>query len=197
MSDAAFFEQLIRRVRAGDGEAARALWESHEPQLRLEVSLRLRDPRLRRGVNASDICQSVMLSFFVRLRLGQFDVDKPGDLVHLLATMARNKVAEEARRQRASRRDVGRIEPIAADDCGIADKNQTPSQILSAEEMVREARARLTEEERILVDLRAEGRPWAEIADRLGGTLDARRIQFARAVPRVSNQLGLEVDDGG
>jgi RNA polymerase sigma-70 factor (ECF subfamily) len=158
MSDAAFFRDMIRRVRAGDPEAARELFVRFEPQLRLEVSLRLRDPRLRRRVDESDICQSVLLSFFVRVRLGQYEVDEPGNLANLLAVMARKKVAAQARRHGAARRDFRRVGAVDPADCGAADGGATPSQVVTAEELVREFRARLTEEERRLADLRAAGR---------------------------------------
>jgi hypothetical protein len=45
------FPDLIARVRAGDAAAADALYRLYQPQLRLEVGLRLRDPRLRRLID--------------------------------------------------------------------------------------------------------------------------------------------------
>jgi RNA polymerase sigma-70 factor (ECF subfamily) len=56
-------------------------------------------------------------------------------------------------------------------------------------ELLEELRHRLSEEERALVDLRAEGYEWPEIAARLGGTPQARRKQFTRAIDRVEQQL--------
>ena len=59
-----------------------------------------------------------------------------------------------------------------------------------------EVRRRLSEEERRLADLRAQGCDWAEIAARLGGTAEACRKQLARAVDRVEHQLeGSEIGD--
>ena len=43
-----------------------------------------------------------------------------------------------------------------------------------------------------MADLRSAGREWAEIAAELGGTAQARRKQLARAVKRVSQELGLD-----
>jgi hypothetical protein len=43
---------------------------------------------------------------------------------------------------------------------------------------------RLTEEERILADLRGEGCEWVEIAARVGGTAQARRIEGVRSGKR-------------
>ena len=59
-----------------------------------------------------------------------------------------------------------------------------------------EYRRRLSDEERMLADLRAEGCEWAEIAGRLGGTPGVRRKQLARALDRVEQQLeGSEAED--
>ncbi|HZY90903.1 MAG TPA: ECF-type sigma factor [Gemmataceae bacterium] len=194
MSDAAPFHDLMRRVRAGDSSAAEELFRRFEPQVRLEARLRLRDPRLRRLVDENDLCQSVMLSFFVRARLGQYEVADAGELRRLLAGMARNKVAAQARRHAAARRDFRRAEGLAGADVVPAGE-ASPSQVVAGEELLREFRARLTDEERRVADLRAEGREWAEVAEALGGTAEGRRVQLRRAVSRVSGELGLGAGD--
>lgn len=51
-------------------------------------------------------------------------------------------------------------------------------------------------EERRIADRRAEGGDWAAIAAELGGTPDGRRMQLARALDRVTEQLGLDEPDG-
>jgi DNA-directed RNA polymerase specialized sigma24 family protein len=65
----------------------------------------------------------------------------------------------------------------------------TPSRLVAGRELLEAFRGRLTEEERMLADLRGEGCEWAEIAARVGGTAQARRMQLARAVRRVERQL--------
>jgi hypothetical protein len=55
-----------------------------------------------------DICQSVLASCFVRATSGAFDLDNPEQLMKLLVTMARNKLASQARKQYAQRRDKRR-----------------------------------------------------------------------------------------
>ena len=44
------------------------------------------------------------------------------------------------------------------------------------------------------MDLRGEGLGWADVAARLGGTAQARRMQLARAVDRLARELGLRPD---
>src|SRR5271166_1706119 len=98
MSESTAFPDFIRRIRAGDNQAARELVERYEPVIRCEVRLRLRDPRLYSRFDWTDICQSVMASFFVRVAVGQYELEGPEQLVRILVSMARNKVAEAARR---------------------------------------------------------------------------------------------------
>src|SRR5262245_48907026 len=99
MDEDTTFPDLLRRVRAGEQEAATELVRRFEPAIRRAVRIRLVDARLKGLLDSMDICQSVMGSFFYRAALGQFDLERPEDLVRLLVTMARNKLADQARRQ--------------------------------------------------------------------------------------------------
>jgi RNA polymerase sigma-70 factor (ECF subfamily) len=194
MPDDTSFPDLMARVCHGDARAAEELFRQFEAQVRLEVQLRLRDPRLRRLVDEADVCQSVMLSFFVRARLGDYDLADAKELMRLLAGMARNKVAAQARRHAADRRDFRRARGLAG-AATMAAGDASPSQLVAAEELLRELRARLSEEERRIADLRVAGKTWTEVAEQLGGTADARRVQLQRAAGRVGRDLGLEDDD--
>jgi RNA polymerase sigma factor (sigma-70 family) len=189
------FADLLQRIRAGDMEAAAELVRRYESVVRLEVRQRLRDPRLRRVFDSMDICQSVLASFFVRAAAGQYDLENAGHLVRLLVSIARNKVAYHARRERAGRRDHRRVE---ATDLGIHDVpggEPSPSQVATGKELLEQVRRRLTAEECRLADLRGQGYGWAEIASALGGTPEARRVQLSRGIQRVARQLGLDEAD--
>jgi RNA polymerase sigma-70 factor (ECF subfamily) len=193
MFDDSAFSDLMARVRRGEPHAAEELFRLYQPKVRLEVRLRLRDPRLRRLIDEDDVCQSVLLSFFVRARLGQYDLANAAELLRLLVGMARNKVAAQARRHSAQRRDFRRCSGLDGTDAPAPDP--CPSQMVAGEELLRELRARLSEEEQHVADLRADGRSWAEVAQELGGSADARRVQMRRAASRVVQELGLEADD--
>jgi RNA polymerase sigma-70 factor (ECF subfamily) len=186
------YADLIHRVRRGDADAAEELWRRYEPLLRREVRLRLRDPRLRRLFDETDVCQSVMASFFVRAAAGQFDIDGPEKLQRLLLQMGRNKVTTHARRHSTQRRDFRREEGLPEEGDVAAGAAPSPSQNVVWRDLLQRFRERLGEEERQLADLRAQGREWAEIAAELGGTPDGRRVQLKRAVTRVSRELGLD-----
>jgi RNA polymerase sigma-70 factor (ECF subfamily) len=189
------FAEFLRRVRAGDEWAAVELVRRYEPALRLEIRLRLRDPKLRRLLEPDDLCQSVLKSFFVRAASGQYDLDTPARLLGLLRAMARNKVAKKARKHQALRRDLRRdvsLDPAAPP---VAAAGPSPSRIAIGREMLDALRGRLTAEERRLADLRSQGCEWAEIARALGGTPQARRKQLARAVDRAARDIGLDEDE--
>ena len=153
--------------------------------------MRLGDPRLRRVLDSMDICQSVLASFFVRAAAGQYDLERPEQLVRLLVAIARNKVAYQARRQRAGsrdlRRDVGRRP--AADD--VAGAGPSPSRVAAGRELLDGGPP--------AADRRRSG-GWPTSAPRGGpgprsppswaARAQARRKQLARALDRVAGAAG-------
>jgi RNA polymerase sigma-70 factor (ECF subfamily) len=192
MSTGTTFDSLIRRVRSRDAQAAADLVKQYERVVRLEVRMRLGDPRLRRVFDSMDVCQSVLASFFVRAAAGQFDIDRPDQLVRLLVGMARNKVAFTARSQRAQRRDNRRLQAYDPQVYEHAAAGAGPAEAVAHADLLDQIRSRLSDEERQLADLRGQNYEWAEIAERVGGTAQARRKQLARALDRVAKDLGLE-----
>jgi RNA polymerase sigma-70 factor (ECF subfamily) len=184
------FDELIRRVGSGDEEAAARLVRDFEPVVRRVLRARLRGDRARSEFDSMDVCQSVLAIFFVRAAAGEYDLKGPDDLIKLLVTMTRNKMAEKMRRQhrlrRDSRRTVGGVEEL-----NLAGADPTPSNVVAGRELLEEARQRLSEEERQIVELRSQGRSWEEVAAALGGTAGARRNQLARALDRVAQELRL------
>src|SRR5436305_2590016 len=106
------FQDLVRKVRAGDQEAAGDLLRQYEPAIRRAVRVRMINPRLRRLLDSTDICQSVFGSFFVRAALGQYQLDSPEHLLKLLIDMSCKKLADQGRREKAARRDYRRVRDI-------------------------------------------------------------------------------------
>jgi RNA polymerase sigma-70 factor (ECF subfamily) len=192
MSENISFPDFLRRLRAGDEQAAAELVQRYERVIRCEARLRLTDPKLGRLLDSGDICQSVLASFFVRAAAGQYDLHEPRDLKVLLVRMAHNKVASQARRQRARAADQQRVETSDLDACGTVGPD--PSRQVAGRDLLDEVRRRLSAEERQIADLRGQGRAWPEIAAELGGTPEGRRKQLTRALDRVAQELGLEED---
>jgi RNA polymerase sigma-70 factor (ECF subfamily) len=192
MADQDSFAEFIRRIRAGDEQAAAELVRRYEPAIRREVRMHMHDPGLSRLFDSMDICQSVLASFFLRAAAGQYDLEQPGQLVKLLVAMARNKLAMQARQQHTQRRDRRRLVENRVEELEVVAANPSPSRVVAGEDLLREVRQRLSEEERGLMDLRCEGKAWTAIAAQLGGTPEARRMQFTRAVDRIALELGLD-----
>ena len=194
MTDDPTFADFLARIRAGDAAAAEELVRRYEPAIRVIVRAHL-GSELRRHLDSMDVCQSVMGStFFARAALGQYDIQKPEELLALLARMTRNKLASQARFHHRDRRDARRVAGGDALDAG-ASAEPTPVRVAEGRELLRELRSRLSDEERELADRRADGQEWASIAGEMGGTPEARRKQLARAIDRVAPDLGL-LEDG-
>jgi RNA polymerase sigma-70 factor (ECF subfamily) len=188
------FNVLMHRVQAGDPDAAAELIRHYEPEIRLIVRVRLRiqDGRVRRLLDSMDITQSVLASFFAGVAVGRFAPTEPQQLMGLLASMTRNKLLTQVRNQRRQRRDQRRVQSLDAVNCDVAAAGETPSQIVSGRELLREFRKRLSEEERNLADRRGDGQPWTVIANELGGTAEGRRKQLERAFSRIVRELNLD-----
>ncbi len=192
MQSTATFDVFMEKVRAGDQDAARELVGRFEGLIRREVRLRLGDHRLLRVFDSMDIMQSVLTSFFTRAGTGQFELETPEQLAGLLIRMTRTKLAFQVRYQRAQRRDGRMNVGTPVDELAIAGAVPGPSEQATNDDLLGAVRARLGAEERQLADLRFDGWEWSEIADRLGGSAHARRMQLARAIHRVAKALKLD-----
>jgi RNA polymerase sigma-70 factor (ECF subfamily) len=194
MPDNDLFADLIRRVRAGEEDAAAELVRRYEPAIRRVVRVHMRDPRLRRVLDSMDVCQSVLASFFVRANLGQFELDTPEHLLRLLATIARNKVTNEANKHQADRRDYRRQQAMGVREALIVAPCSDPGQQAAARDLLDRVRERLSGDELVLADQRGRGESWAEIAAVHGGSAEALRKKLTRALDRVLQELGLDED---
>ena len=198
MPDNDRFAEFLTRLRRGDARAADELVRDYESAVRVVIRTRLTDPALRRVFDSGDFCQSVFLSFFVRAAAGEFDLDDPAQLVGLLARMARNKLASQARFQHRRRRDARQLAEGGAELLHeVEGGGPSPSRQVAAREQLEALYARLSAEERLLAERRGAGHTWVEIAAELGGTPDGLRMQFSRAQARIAEALGLEAGHGG
>lgn len=185
------FDSFIARIRAGDSAAAEELIKLYEPIVRREIRMHLVDSRMQRVFDSTDFTQSVMASFFFRAGDGQYELHHPTDLVRLLVSMARNKLASGARRLLSEKRDGHRNETSAPALENVAEVSDTPSNVVSMLELVAKAREQLTDEEREIADLRSQGHSWDEIANVMGGKAQSRRMQLSRAFDRVTAALDI------
>jgi RNA polymerase sigma-70 factor (ECF subfamily) len=193
MDEGANFTALMSRVRAGDADAAASLVRQYEPEIRRSIRLRLTDPRLRRVLDSADVCQSVLANFFVRVAAGQFDLERPADLVRLLMVMARNRLRDHVSFHRAARRDNRLLEADPTDAFSAAPSNEpTPSMALAARDLLAAVMDGLDPAARRVAELRAAGHDWNAIATQLKERPDTLRKRLATALNRVGGQLGLD-----
>src|SRR5262249_17884930 len=141
--------------------------------------------------------QSVFASFFLRATAGQYDLDHPGQLLNLLLSMARRKMAFWWRQERAQRRDNRRLQEGDEPLQQAADRRGSPCEQVGCQELLLLVRQPHTREENQIAQLRGQGCPGSEVAARLGGPPGARRMQLARALGLVARSLRLDEDDLG
>lgn len=184
------FGDFVRRIRAGDHRAAEELVKRFEPLIRREVRLRIGANQIKRAFDSLDVSQSVLANFFKRAATGQFELHHPDQLAGLLVTMARNKLASRVRSEQRQIRDIRRLstEPAALDLA--VDRQLPPSELVARKEILERLSALLSDEELEILDLRNQGLGWNEVAARLGGSGQARRMQISRGMERLTRQLG-------
>lgn len=192
MSGENSFDELVRRVRAGDSAAAEEVVRRYEMAIRVAVRTRLSDPALRRQFDSMDICQSVLASFFLRAAAGQYDLHDPPQLVALLTKMAQNKLAMHARSEYRQRRDVRRALPLGDELAEPPHKSPLPPEQVANRDLLQRAFQLMAPQVRQIADSRAAGAEWTDIATKLGGTADARRKQFRRAMNHIAQTLDIE-----
>jgi RNA polymerase sigma-70 factor (ECF subfamily) len=192
MAEELSLRDLVDRVRSGDEQAATDLVRRVESALGRCLRVWMRDPRVRRRYDCSDVCQSVLVSFMLRLQLGQYELGSSEDVLKLLTVMARNKFLNLLERENAQKRDSRRDTGCTADDLGVADDGSSPSFQIILQELAEQARQRLAPDEQRLVELRNQERGWDEIGAELNLSPDAARKKHGRAVERVAKALGLD-----
>ena len=186
------FEDLLREVRLGDSQAATELVRRYESAIRVAVRTRLTDPAMRRQLDSLDISQSVLSSFFLRAAAGQYDLSTPAQLVALLTKMAQNKLAMQARRKSRERRSLNRAATLETVVRHLPDRLAPPPQLVADRELVDRAYRLMDPQVRQMASFRASGAEWSEIAARIGGTAEARRKQFRRAIDDIAQTLQVD-----
>jgi DNA-directed RNA polymerase specialized sigma24 family protein len=196
MEDNEDFAELFARVCRGDAAAADVIVRRYESAIRVAVRTRLTDPALRRQFDSMDVCQSVLASFFLGAATGAYDVSEQRQLVALLVKMARNKLAMRARDQYRQRRDVRRLRPSSHSPESLVSKAPGPTRQVAGKELLDRALAMMSNDTRGIAERRMRGESWSDIALDLGGTPDARRKQYERAVAYIAEVLDFASIEG-
>jgi RNA polymerase sigma factor (sigma-70 family) len=160
--------ELLQQFRHGDDAAAAALHERYVARLVSLARSRL-SGRLAARVDAEDVVQSAYRSFFLRARVGEFELQHSGDLWRLLARITLRKLYRQAEHHTAGRRSIAR-EQISTgnDEVDAASREPTPDEAAALADELASAMQRLSQFERRVLELRLQEHTVDEIASQLG-----------------------------
>ena len=168
-TDTQHFRELMTQMNSGSADAAWELVELYGPHIRAVVR-RMLDDRMRTVFDSEDFAQAVWASV-IRMQHRLKDIDEPRRFVGFLATLARNKVVDEARRKRTQKHDIRRERSL--DDSHIRHRPElaapqaTPSQWAIARERWMQLIDTQPEKHRRILELRVSGATYGEIAQQL------------------------------
>lgn len=177
------FRDVVRGLREGDPETLARFFERYGPALERVAARRL-SPGLRRRIGPESIAQSVCRTFLRRARGGEFEIPDADSLWGLLSAIALTKVREKVRYHRREKRAVDREVLLDGDAAEPAPGPSHEAETLFADEFEHLV-ARMSEEERRIVDLRLMDRTQVEIAEELGVSERTVRRIMARLEERL------------
>jgi RNA polymerase sigma-70 factor (ECF subfamily) len=189
MDDGSSFDDLMARLRNGEEEAARQIYNRFLCRLLDRVRHRL-NGRLRQKFDAEEIVLSALNSFFRRYADGQFEFTDWDSLHSLLGEIALRKCGHRIEYFRAARRDVKREQALAnessSSDWEVMGKEPTPQHEAMLQETIEQLASSLEDDrERQILALSLEGLDKAEISGRVGRS--ERTVQ--RVLRRIRQRL--------
>jgi RNA polymerase sigma-70 factor (ECF subfamily) len=193
-------EQLLALAHAGSAPALGQLLELYRDYLTLLAQLQLRR-RLQSKVDASDLVQETYLQ--AHEHFGRFRGRTEGELVSWLRQILATTLANLVRHYYGTqRRDVQLERDLAAEldessrvlDQSLVARHSSPSQQAARREqavLLANALARLPADYREVIVLRhLEGLKFAEVARRMGRTIDSVKKQWTPALAALRAALG-------
>lgn len=196
MADEPSFDDLMARLRLDEADAAEAIFRRYAGRLIALAQSRL-DARLRQKVDAEEVANSALKSFFARQAEGQYDLDDWDSLWSLLTVITLRKCGHRVRHFHAAQRDARREIPGGADaDDGpvweaIA-REPTPHEAAELDETVEGLYRGLDEADRRVLEMSLQGYKPDEVAAEVGV---ARRTVY-RVLERVKGRLMRQMEAG-
>ena len=169
------FPELMDRLRSGEDQAAREVFEHFATRL-VGLARRHLDGRLAVKVDPEDVVQSAYKSFFVRQREGTLAVGNWDGLWGILTMITIRKCADRAAYFRAGKRDVAREMSGRPDDSSYdpmaeiaLDREPSPEEAVVLTEAVEALFQAVTDpDERAILELSLQGYSAPEISEQLG-----------------------------
>jgi RNA polymerase sigma factor (sigma-70 family) len=157
--------ELLARWRAGDEQAASAIWQRYAEQLIALARTRL-SRRLSRHVDPEDLVQSAYRSFFVAARSDRYVLRHSGDLWRLLVAITLHKLQNEFRRHSAQKRDMGHAYSLEDNHnlLKLFAREPSPEEAAALEDELEQLLGRMKPVARLMVELCLQGYQVDEIA---------------------------------
>lgn len=159
--------RLLIGCQDGDEDAAWQLYERYVKRLVGLARSRI-SGKLNARVDAEDVVQSVYRSFFRNAQEGRYELEQPGDLWRLLASITVNKVRDQAKRhtqqKRSVDREAGSAEAVAVTFQSLIADEPSPEAALMLIEEVESVMNQLDESQRQILELRLQGHVVEDIA---------------------------------
>ena len=186
------FAELIARARNSDKVAMAEVCRQYESKVRV-VARVLLGPALRPHLDSVDLVQSVHRTLMVGLHDQKFDISSPEKLVALALTIVRRKVARHWRReQRQQRLSTGAagVQPLPSLLDSLRSEEPDPAIEAQLRDQVYQLCKDLSDTERMILQMRADGYTTAEIAEALAISHIALRVRMTRLRERLrSNKV--------
>jgi RNA polymerase sigma-70 factor (ECF subfamily) len=192
-------QPLLAKARAGDVAARDELFAKCRSYVNLVARTQV-ESWMRQKVDASDLVQQTMLEAY--RGFPQFDGGTEGEWLAWLRKILSHNTQDFIRRMRTEKRGGAREVPLQAGDDSQgffhdpASPDETPSQMLTGREReiaLAQAIERLPEDYQEVILLRNLQRlPFDEVAERMGRTRGAVQMLWARAIQKLTEELGGE-----
>jgi RNA polymerase sigma factor (sigma-70 family) len=161
--------ELVTRWQQGDQQAAAELFRRYASRLIGLARARLSSQMASR-FDPEDVVQSAYRSFFVSVRDGDFDIQRSGELWHLLVTITLRKYQHHVRHNLAEQRAIHRehrSDQENGDAGAMEPPSREPSPIEAAAliEQVQQLMAGLEPVQCRIIEMRLQGYGLWEIAD--------------------------------
>ena len=198
-------QQLLLRAREGDEEAFAQLLGLYRNYLSVLARVHI-DRQLQSKADQSDLVQETLMQ--AHQDFPQFRGSSEGELIAWLRKIMATKGAKLARRYYGTKRRDVQLERRLGEDLersasaiemALADSAVSPSQAAIRREravLLADALALLSDDHReVMILYHLEGRPMAEVAVRMGRSVNAVQKLWARALLKMRRIMGGEPCD--
>jgi RNA polymerase sigma factor (sigma-70 family) len=182
--------ELISSIRAGDELATAAFVNHFEPHLHRVLRVTKVIRFLQSQIDSQDLVQSVFARVIAEIRGERVQFSDMAGLEAYLKTVGRNRLRDEIRRLKAAKRDRARVKPGAAAVQNLAQPGPTPTRVVEIREQLARVEACASPSELKLLNERADGISWQELAAARGINPDALRKRIERIRRRIREALG-------